>query len=278
MKMYNTHSCEACESNDSQSFKLLSFPCGTIPYPKKKADRLIFVISGRLSVTPKSEEPYLCNKDEVFLLVRDKTYDVVVEEEAQLLVLSFVASYQICDRMGVRDAMQLLDSIDYKFHTLFVKKPLKTLINSVLCYLDDNISCGYWQKAKRLEMFVVYWNYYTMEEITRFFYPVINKDIGFHSKVMAHGMKARTVTELASLCGYSLTTFNKLFKENFEHTSPYKWMLQQNVPLVRARLLDRTIPIKNIATEFGFIDQSHLNRYCKRYLNATPFQIRNLTK
>lgn len=275
MKICNTTACKTCDSNDSQSFKFMEFPCGRINRPKKVADRLIFIISGRLSIRAEGQVEFFCGNDEVILLIRDKKYDVTVLEDAKLIVMSFVTSYQICDNMSIRDAKHILDSIKYKFHSLPIKEPMKLILESVSYYLNDNVNCGYWQKAKMLEFFVIYWNYYSLEDICRFFYPVINKDIGFHTKVMANCAKAKTVIELSKLCGYSLTTFNKLFKEHFQHSSPYKWMLQQNAPMIKMRLFDKTVPIKTIVTEFGFIDQSHLNRYCKRYFNATPLQIRN---
>ena len=275
MKVCNTTACRTCESLGNQSFKLIEFPCGRIARPKKVADRLLFVLSGKLSVKAPGQEEFICGKDEVILLIRDKKYEVTVVEDVKLLVLSFVTTYQICDKMGLRDAKHILDSVQYKFHSLPIKEPMKLLLESVLYYLKDNVTCGHWQKAKLLEFFVVYWNYYTLEDICNFFYPMINKEIGFHTKVMANCTKAKTVKELAKLCGYSLTPFNKLFIEHFQHSSPYQWMLQQYAPLVKARLLDKTVPIKTIATEFGFSDQPHLSRYCKRYFNATPLQIRN---
>ena len=65
----------------------------------------------------------------------------------------------------------------------------------------------------------------------------------------------------------------KLFTKHFD-VPPYRWMLQQKSAKIKNRLLDKTVPIKAIAAEFGFTDQSHLNAYCKQYLNATPLQIR----
>lgn len=275
MKVCKTMICNTCDSQDSQSFKLLKFSCGKIFRPKSTADRLIFVLSGRLSVKVDGQQEFFCRKDEVILLIRDKKYEVTVLEDVKLLAFSFVTSYQICDKMGFKDAKPILDSIDYKVGTLPVKEPMKLMLDSVLYYLKDNIICGYWQKAKQLELFVIFWNYYTLEDICHFFYPLINKDMGFHTKVMANYPKAKTVIELAQLCGYSLTTFNKLFKKYFQSSSPYKWMLQQNAPQIKVRLLDKRVPIKTVAAEFGFTDQSHLNRYCKRYFNSTSLQIRN---
>lgn len=275
MKICDITDCDTCKSQETQRFKLIEISCGKFVNSEKITDRLIFLMRGRLSVKADGQDEFFCDKDQVILLVRDKKYDITVLEDAKLIILSFITSYQICDRAVFRDSKQILDSVKYKFHSLSIKEPMKPILESISYYLKDNITCGYWQKAKQLEFFVIFWNYYTLEDICHFFYPIINKDMGFHSKVMANYCKAKTVIELAELCGYSLTTFNKLFKEHFRHSAPYKWMLQQKAPLIRARLLDETIPIKTIATEFGFIDQSHLNRYCKRYFNATPLQIRN---
>lgn len=274
MKVCNTSACEACESYGSHSFKLLEFPCGRIARPKKKADRLIFIISGKLSVEAHEQEEFTCKEGEFILLVREKKYDVHVLKKAKLLVLSFVTSYQICDKMSLKEAKPIIDAIQYKFCSLEIREPLKMMLDSMIYYLNDDIRCNYWQRAKNLEFFVVFWNYYTIEEICRFFYPVINKEIGFHTKVMANYTKAKTVKELAQLCGYSLTTFNKLFTEHLPNISPYQWMLQQNRPLIKAQLLDKTIPIKVIIDSFGFIDHPHFNKYCNKHFGGTAIQIR----
>ena len=79
---------------------------------------------------------------------------------------------------------------------------------------------------------------------------------------------------MSNLCGYSLPNFKKLFTKHFD-VPPYRWMLQQKSAKIKNRLLDKKVPIKAIAAEFGFTDQSHLNAYCKQYFNATPLQIRN---
>ena len=100
------------------------------------------------------------------------------------------------------------------------------------------------------------------------------KDLAFDTLVRRNYEHAKTVQELANLCGYSLPNFKKLFTKHFD-VPPYRWMLQQKSAKIKNRLLDKKVPIKAIAAEFGFTDQSHLNAYCKQYFNATPLQIRN---
>lgn len=278
MKTRNFSSCETCESYGSQSFKVYDLPCGIVTRPDPENTNthcMVFVLSGRLSVKNSEIDEFVCEKGQILLLMRNKDYRIEVLEEARVVALCFVTSFQVCEKMKFKDAKAVLDSMQYKFCSLEIREPMRLALESILYYLNDCIGCGHWQRAKQTEFFVIFWNYYTLEEICQFFYPVINKEIGFHSKVIANSTKAKTVIELAALCGYKLQTFNKLFAKCFQHTSPYQWMLQQNAPLIKARLLDKTVSIKTVMSEFGFTDQSYFNTFCKRQFGATAAQIRN---
>lgn len=275
MKVCNTASCESCNSYGSQSFKVMEYSIGKmINIPNKDTDCLLYILSGKLSIIPNDAEEYILETNRILLLIRNQKYSIEILEDTKILVHTFVTSYQVCDRMTLKDVKHILDSIQYKFYSIEIKEPMKMILDTILYYLKDNINCCYWQRAKNLDFFVIYWNYYTLDEICNFFYPIINKDICFHTKVMANFTKAKTVTELAKLCGYSLPTFNKLFAEHFQNISPYQWMLQQNASLIKARLFDKTVPIKNIVAEFGFIDQSYFNKFCKRFFGGTALQVR----
>ena len=86
-------------------------------------------------------------------------------------------------------------------------------------------------------------------------------------------LEARTVQELADKCGYGLKTFQRLFYSCFSEV-PSKWLMKQKAQHVKARLLDRDIPIKVILDEFGFSTYANFCNYCKRYVGDTPRNIR----
>ena len=167
-----------------------------------------------------------------------------------------------------------MKSLKYQFNTLEMVTPMLDFVKSVLFYLDHKIYCDYLQESKAVEIFIIYRFFYTSKELAHFFYPVLYKDLSFDTLVRTSFNKAKTVQELASLCGYSLSKFKGVFVRHFG-IPPYQWMQQQKISKIKASLLDKTIPIKTIAYEYGFVDQSHLNAFCKKYLNATPLQIRN---
>lgn len=273
-KKQTCQTCQTCNAFVSQRFKLLEFSSEKVVCPVKKEERLVFIMSGMVSLRTEEQEEFICEAGQMILLIREKRYEMNTKRNTRLLVLAFSEIHQICEHAGFENIKLLHHTIQYKFSALPIKKPMCIILKSVLLYLKDNISCDHWQKAKLLEFFVIFWNYYTIEEICHFFYPIIHKEIEFHSKVIINRAKAKTVIELAELCGYKLSTFNKIFPKHFQGASPYQWMQQQNAPLIKARLLDTTTPIKAVLAEFGFTDQSYFNTYCKRNFGATAYQIR----
>lgn len=50
--------------------------------------------------------------------------------------------------------------------------------------------------------------------------------------------------------------------------------MKQKAQHVKARLLDKDIPIKVILDEFGFSTYANFCNYCKRYVGDTPRNIR----
>ena len=113
-------------------------------------------------------------------------------------------------------------------------------------YLEQGACCNHLYDAKAIEISVIYRLFYPAEELARFFYPVLYKDLAFDTLVRRNYEHAKTVQELANLCGYSLPNFKKLFTKHFD-VPPYRWMLQQKSAKIKNRLLDKTVPIKAIA-------------------------------
>lgn len=91
----------------------------------------------------------------------------------------------------------------------------------------------------------------------------------FIDSVFKHHNKAKDVKELAALCGYSYSTFKRLFSVHF-HTSPYKWMLKQRKEQVMYLIqFSKFLPFE-IADRCYFSSASNFNSFCKKYLGDTP--------
>jgi AraC-like DNA-binding protein len=74
--------------------------------------------------------------------------------------------------------------------------------------------------------------------------------------------------DLAQVASLSKSYFIRAFRHH-EGISPYAYLVQ--VRLNRAKtLLEQGLPTTTVAQETGFFDQSHFNRYFKRFLGITP--------
>lgn len=91
----------------------------------------------------------------------------------------------------------------------------------------------------------------------------------FIDSVFKHHKEAKDVKELAALCGYSYSTFKRLFNAHF-HTSPYKWMLKQRKEQVMYLIQFSPFLPFEIADRCDFSSAGNFNTFCKKYLGDTP--------
>jgi transcriptional regulator GlxA family with amidase domain len=56
---------------------------------------------------------------------------------------------------------------------------------------------------------------------------------------------------------------------------PHRFQLAYRIGTAR-RLLERGIPVAEVAVETGFVDQSHLHRHFRKTLGMTPARYANL--
>jgi AraC-like DNA-binding protein len=165
--------------------------------------------------------------------------------------------------------------IGKKAHTPIVKTkpPLKRFLTSLVLYLDEGASCKHFHEIKQKEMFFIFRFFYTKEEAAGLFAPIISQNLNFKNKVLSNYMEVNSVKGLAKICNYSLSSFNRNFKNNFKE-NPYVWLQNQKLKYITAKLADKSIPFSQIIDEFKFSSPAHFTVYCKKHLNTTPSRFR----
>ncbi|MCD7943085.1 MAG: helix-turn-helix transcriptional regulator [Bacteroides intestinalis] len=276
MKIKNAlDDCACCSSNGSnihRRFVKREFKQEDKILLSPDAGHILFILEGEVQVGD-TKKTHVCAVNQMVLIGYHHEYQITALTKVTMLILNFTTHYHVCVNINTERVWRTMKSLTYKFNTLRMGTPMQDFVKSVLFYLDHQIYCDYLQESKAVEIFIVFRFFYTSDELAHFFYPVLYKDLSFDTLVRTNYLQAKTVQELAELCGYNLSTFKKLFAKHFG-ISPYQWMQQQKISGIKAKLMDKTVSIKNIAYEFGFVDQSRLNTFCKKYLNGTPLQIR----
>ena len=82
-----------------------------------------------------------------------------------------------------------------------------------------------------------------------------------------------TLTELATLCGLSMSSFQRKFSEKFQQT-PSKYILEKRMKKAEELLLNRTKRISDIAYACGYNNTSTFNRVFKKYFDYSPTEYR----
>jgi AraC-like DNA-binding protein len=85
-----------------------------------------------------------------------------------------------------------------------------------------------------------------------------------------HNLK---IEEFARLCGRSLSSFKREFKNTYSMT-PGKWLTKKRLDLARNLLLKTNNTIQEICYDSGFESDSHFIRIFKNNFGFTPKQWR----
>ena len=82
-----------------------------------------------------------------------------------------------------------------------------------------------------------------------------------------------SVQALAAAAGVSAAWFSELFKRETGR-SPHQYLLQVRIERVREALRTTGLPLGDIAQNYGFASQSHLNAAFRKWTGMTPAQFR----
>ena len=83
-----------------------------------------------------------------------------------------------------------------------------------------------------------------------------------------------TLDDLAGLARLSSYHFSRKFKADLG-VAPHSYVLSRRIKRAECLLKSSRLPLKLIAAECGFTDQSHLIRVFRKYLGVTPNNFRN---
>ncbi|WP_299526005.1 AraC family transcriptional regulator [uncultured Lutibacter sp.] len=85
------------------------------------------------------------------------------------------------------------------------------------------------------------------------------------------------IEDYAKLCGKSLSSFKREFKENF-NTTPGKWVINKRLEHSTTLLLGTNMTVSQVGYECGFKNNSHFIQAFKKKLKLTPNRFKALKK
>lgn len=168
--------------------------------------------------------------------------------------------------------------IDSKLDFCPIILETKELLQKHICLLQQclikGISYPEYMDNKIQELIYIMQSCYPLEDLARFFYPLVSNDWVFSDLIYKNYRKVKTEKELAELSFYSISGFRKRFKKIFG-VSPSFWLKEKRAEDIRHELYEGIKSAKQISYDHGFCSPAHFNDFCKQYLGATPGELRS---
>lgn len=239
-----------------------------------KESTLFFVLSGSLAMSYDGIVGKEIKGGYFFLIQANSSLQFQIREKAKLILCPFLLSNHFSERL----TLELFDPYSKK-HT--IELPFKGRLNDFLIllsgYLDDNIDAEDLYILFRQGLFILFESYYSKEELSNFFAPVIGEDIVFKDFILKNCLHTESLEELASLANYSISGFEKKFRRCF-YESPYKWILRHKAKRILQEIQISNKPFKEIAEEYSFSSQSYFYTFCRKHYGSSPREIRKESK
>lgn len=269
-------SCHHYSKCMQEGFRHYKFNKGLNHEEQPIKDCILFVVKGSIRLSCNDLQLTLSERKMAFLS-RDSLFSMYALENCEVITAMFDGGAWPCQKASLSELVHLKDVIEYRMEPLEIKEPLFKFLELLACYLKDGANCIHFHEIKLKELF---WNirfYYSKPEQAQFFYTIIGHLPDFKNKVLDNYKECRTVKELASACGVSVSTFKRQFNTEFGET-PAEWMQQQLLGEIKYKLSATDLPLGVIANELDFSSLANFSRFCKRCLGYSPRKLREQIK
>lgn len=243
-----------------------------------KANHLIFILSGEVSITKDSKEETRVRAGEFIFIPLSSHYTGTVIQPGTYISLSFFHdTISLCDKHMLSSYLDEVQNTPLCFEPLSVRAPLDMFLHLLESYLQAGVNCKHLHELKERELFIIFRTAYTKSEIIQLLYPIMGIEVDFKAAVLQHKDRVRSKQELAELLGMSGSELHRKFTQEFGETVQ-SWLQKQKNKEILSRLNYDFISIKEVAYELGFGSAAGFNKYCKNNFGCSPSELRQEIK
>lgn len=236
---------------------------------------MIFVLSGNVYLSYDRFLDCKVGAGKAFLLSTGCSFKMRVEKGSALILFRFREIVSFCGRASLKELLWTPSEPATDLFLLEVKPTIEAYLSQLKENMIQGVLTAHFFEIKTEELFYLLRGYYTNEELSLFFQPLVSEDVSFSHFILTNYRNVKTVKDFASLYMTSLSSFERKFKQVFG-MSPYHWMKEKKVQLIYHELNVTNKSIKQIAEEQNFPSLPQFNDFCKKHLGFPPGKIRKL--
>lgn len=275
MHVVDNQKIKQAESEDSQPefqdiWNIYTFQGGRrFDFEKISDAVLIFVTNGNLEISIGGNVHLIVCTEEMLIIPANVSFSLRTLANVQFMSCMVDEQSSLLKQLVIHDLSLSVDLLQDQYIKLPVKKQICNFLQLLKHTISDGLNSAYYLGMKRNELFLLFFVYYTKEELTYFLSKLSPKDFQFKRFIMENYLSVRNVGELAEKTNYSISGFIKKFNSNFGE-SPYKWIQKQKAKQIYFDITDRKKTLKEIVNDYHFSSYQHFAKFCKTHLGSPP--------
>lgn len=248
---------------------------------RNNQNRILMVLSGAINLSLGVDRNLLMETGQMIYLEINLPVKIRATQESSLLFLKIPGKMQFCADYPIEMTMNAIKSknnpITAGCSVLEIREGIYYYLDTLLDYLLEKFQGDGYQELKMKELNFLLRKFYTMEELTLFFFSSFTFDLDFFDAVRQHSQSCRTVGEIAEMMHYNVADFGKRFRQVFGET-PASWLRRKRMELIINELIMTDKSFDDIAREQGFSSRAYFNNFCKANFDQSPANIRKNNK
>ena len=236
------------------------------------ADRfnhLIFVLEGAVIVSYDEFANRHFKKGDVFFIPRTAETKFTVVEDSKLTVCVFDAIRGICEKFNLHSCWSICKDMKYDFRPVRIIPQIEAFLDQIIYYLGQGLKCEHFYELKTQEIFLILRWFYTKEQLSLLFYPIIGQSLDFKGFVLDNHLKVKNINDLSNLSMMGRSSFDIKFKKEFG-MPPGEWLLKQKAKHIKIHMAIPGVTISDLLIKFDFNSATHFTRFCKQHFGCTP--------
>ena len=270
-----THKNCYCYENEKNSLiKIMMFDRGEVYRISLSTNEIVFILEGKIYFSGDSSDGAFDKGHLVFLPAGDH-FCYKADASSTVLIIRLLDIMSFCPNFSIKQLFHRMKEEEKPefFSPLEINDRLWHFAHGLVDSWQDGLKCKHYLRSEITKLLTMLPFYYSKEDLSRFFYPILSPDTTFSEFVRMNHLKYRTVNEFASAMKMTVQQFARRFHSIYRQ-APYEWMQQQKARMIYSEISQGNKPLKEVAADFGFTDQSNFNRFCKTYYETTPGKIR----
>ena len=237
-----------------------------------KENLIILFLKGNFRISSHYFSDQSVSHNEMVVLPQGDSYRISTSQNACMLFFRFQAPTSSCAKQLLNSYKHITTSQVYDGFSLIIKDPIQKYVSLLDYYLSEGIKCEHLFEIKKDEFFLSLRWFYSKEDLSRFFYPVIHCTCSFRKAIMENMDSINSVADMIEICNMSKSSFYKRFKKEFG-ISAKQWLIAQLKERIRKKILEPEVTAKDLMNEFNFSSPEYLNLFCKKQFGMTPSKL-----